>query len=214
MKAWPGLVAPSLLALSAASLHFASTTDGADPPAKAAPKPNPNDFYTLGGFGGKVTKVGKDWFEIAPGWEGHLGGRKKQNEGNDQPIVVFTVGTRVGGAPLQAGVPNVDTYLLTDLKVGDIVSVDTSVTRAGQQFAVALIIRRRPGGKIPMLPPNQFGEPSFISGRNQAEQDWEEKGVPIPKKYLDHGRYPWTNPPYPPVAPMPREAKPAAPGKP
>ena len=45
--------------------------------------------------------------------------------------------------------------------------------------------------------------------RNQAYQDWEEKGIPIPRKYLDpDGRAPWTNPPYPPVAPQPREAKP------
>src|SRR5688572_14161708 len=84
----------------------------------------------------------------------------------------------------------------------------------------------------------------------QMEQDWEEKGIPIPAKHLIHGpvgtvclvaqagglcsfrrtglrpvppnpkrtlptgpcmrdgRYPWTNPPYPPVAPEPRPAKP------
>jgi hypothetical protein len=45
--------------------------------------------------------------------------------------------------------------------------------------------------------------------RDQAEQDWEEKRIPIPARYCGRdGTCPWTNPPYPlPVAPAPREVK-------
>ena len=43
--------------------------------------------------------------------------------------------------------------------------------------------------------------------RMQAYQDWEEQGVPIPDKFLPvHPKM--IAVPYPPVAPMPREAKP------
>jgi hypothetical protein len=188
----------------------APETVRADPaPEPDTKPPHPAAVGSLGGFGGKVTKIGPDWFEIGAGWDGEPDIlKKKHNEGNDKPVQVFVGGTRVAGDRDGLGHPGVDTYRFADLKIGDVVSIHTAITPKGQQYAVEVIIRRRPGGKIPLLPADQFGVANFTSARNQAEQDWEEQGIAIPKKYLDKdGRYPWTNPPYPPVAPAPREAK-------
>jgi hypothetical protein len=194
-------------------------SNGCSPPAPetvraAAPEPAPKPPHpalnvSSGGFTGKVTKIGPDWFEFGAGWSGTPDLlRKKHNEGNDKSIQVFVGGTLVSGDPEGIGNPSLQTYRFAALKIGDVVSVETNVTRDGQQYAVNVIIRRRPGGKIPLLPPDSFG-PNFTSARNQAEQDWEELGIAIPKKYLDKdGRYPWTSPPYPAVAPAPREVKP------
>jgi hypothetical protein len=81
------------------------------------------------------------------------------------------------------------------------------ISRDGEEWPDEITIRRRPGGKIPPF----YGDPFVATSPElafhlsyQAEQDWEEKGVPIPAKYLPNGRAWWTNPPYPPVAPLPR----------
>jgi hypothetical protein len=160
----------------------------------------------LNDYSGVVSDIGPDWLELRPGWEpSELGKKKPYN--NKKPKRVSALGTVVGGNPQGEG--RGTTYRLTDLKVGDIVSVETGITREGEEYCLQILINRRPGGIIPPEPGERFPDRYGIHIRNQAEQDWEEKGIPIPKKYLDpNGRTPWTNPPYPPVAPMPRAAKP------
>jgi hypothetical protein len=158
------------------------------------------------GYGGKVADVGPDWVELAAGWEAF--GPDVNQKGNDKSKRISAAGTKPGGDP--DGPEFVfDTHLIADIKVGDVVSVYVGVLRDGREWATEIHIRRRPGGKIPPTPPDKFGLHSDLVERFQAHQDWEEKGTPIPVKFLDkNDRAPWTNPPYPPVAPMPRAAKP------
>lgn len=158
-------------------------------------------------YRGGVTAVGPDWLELGAGWQGSVttdrAGRPivRENGDTNRPKRISTVGTIPGGDP--NGVGQAYTHWLPDLKVGDIVFVRTHEGRNGDEWTTEVRIARRPGGKIPPLrisEPDPTWHPS-----NQAEQDWEEKGTPIPSKYLDkNGRAPWTNPPYPPVAPLPR----------
>lgn len=205
------IVAASLLA-GVLSVFVSWRSSGAgDEPAKRAPdEPQPAkpkgkpQTYTDGQFVGKVTKIGTDGFEVGAGWKGWLV-PNKGNEGNDKAVWIITTNTIVGGDPNGLGNWPDDTYKLGELKIGDIVIVETEVTRAGEQYGTQVWIKRRPGGRIPPLPADKFGTPNYISAMYQAEQDWEEKRIPIPKQFLEKGEYPWTNPPYPlPTAPMPR----------
>lgn len=172
-------------------------------------KPN-RQVHTLGGYLGKIQAIGADWVELAPGWEGVQKKGKKtwREEDSKKPKRLSTVGTFAGGDP--QGARRFETYRLSDLKTGDVVDIDTGITRDGEEFCLEIIIMRRPGGKIPRLPEEKL--PERVAERhlrNQSEQDWEEKGIPIPPRFLNpEGRAPWTKPPYPPVAPEPRAAKP------
>lgn len=102
------------------------------------------------------------------------------------------------------------TYRLADVQIGDRVKVNGTVLN-GVEYIEAISIRRRPGGRVPPAP-GQVADPLFIPNdsrfkdpqpwyheRMNAEQDWEERGVPIPDKYHPGG-------PIPGVAPMPRPA--------
>ncbi|MFO0803311.1 MAG: hypothetical protein U0791_09345 [Gemmataceae bacterium] len=97
-------------------------------------------------------------------------------------------------------------YPLNAIRIGDRVMV----TARAQDFAYEaeeFKIERRPKGTIPLAPTERETDPSPWHARMQAEQDWEEKGVAIPHKYLDqNGRYLSTNPPFPAVAPAPRSS--------
>jgi hypothetical protein len=163
------------------------------------------EIQALGHCYGPVTALGADWIEVGPGWEGPRDVTKKQPEDNKKARRLSVAGTLAGGDP--DGIGREFTYRLSDLKVGDVVFADTCGARDGAEYCLTIIIRRRPGGKIPPLPADDLGVGFHL--RYQAEQDWEEKGIPIPRKYLDKdGRQRWTKPPYPPVAPMPRPANP------
>jgi hypothetical protein len=184
-----------------------------DPPANLIqPAPPKAPRQLLGGgnsYSGRVGDVGREWVELAPGWTAW--GPEVNQKTNDKPKRVSAAGTAPGGDPEVGGGTLLlgGTHLLTDVKVGDVLEVELGVTRDGREWATAVSILRRPGGKIPPMVPDQFGDRPDVPERNQAYQDWEEKGTPIPAKFLKpDGRAPWTNPPYPPVAPMPRTARP------
>lgn len=186
----------------------ARTTDRGEPPREGMrrqrPKPTRADWH----YNGVVSAVGPDWLELRAGWTAETGkvGNKQDNTKTKR---ISAVETTVGGDADGDG--ELETHRIIDLKVGDVVTIDTWEGADGSEWPTRLLITRRPGGKIPPL----HGE-SVLPGEKpnnhlhlQAEQDWEEKGTPIPKKYLDpNGRAPWTNPPYPPVAPLPRPATP------
>ena len=175
-----------------------------DPPTELIqPKPKPRRKLDNEGpmYSGVVKDIGVDWVELAAGWDGsQTEGQPKKEYDNKKPKRFSVSGTNVGGD--EHGVPfSAFRYRLSDLKVGDDITVFSGIA-GKEELCVGLLIHRRPGGKIPP-------EDSGFHRRYQAEQDWEEKGIPIPAKYLDSkGRAPWTNPPYPPVAPLPREVKP------
>jgi hypothetical protein len=175
-----------------------------DPPEELIqPKPKPQRKLDNEGpmYSGVVKDIGVDWLELAAGWDGsQTEGQPKKEYDNKKPKRFSVSGTNVGGD--ENGVRfSGFRYRLSDLKVGDDITVFSGIC-GKEELGVGLLIHRRPGGKIP---PDSSG----MYKRYQAEQDWEEKGIPIPAKYLDSkGRAPWTNPPYPPVAPQPREVKP------
>ena len=171
--------------------------------AKAQPK-----FHSVGRYRGKVADTGSDWVELAAGWECKLDKNAKQ-DGSDN-----SKSRRIAVAEEALNSFTGGSYRLKDLVIGDILEFDVSMNNNRQPVCQQIIIKRRPGGRIPPMPQEPFPELDGTHIRNQAEQDWEEKGIPIPKRFLDpDGRAPWTNPPYPlpagwrPVAPMPREAK-------
>jgi hypothetical protein len=159
---------------------------------------------------GVVSAVGPDWVELAAGWEGGtVFDENRLDKVNSRRI--SAAGTLPAGDPKGPGWSSwTPTHLLTELKVGDRVHVRVGAFRDGREWALEVHIIRRSGGKIPPMHGEAF--PEFREPTRhleyQAYQDWEEKGIPIPWKYRLHpeGRAPWTNPPYPPVAPLPRPA--------
>jgi hypothetical protein len=74
-------------------------------------------------------------------------------------------------------------YRLIDLQRGDRVFVKYDRVR-GLDTCTTLAIQRRPGGRVPPNP----GEP--VNRRNRyhdfanAKQDFEEKGIPIPQRFI------------------------------
>jgi hypothetical protein len=110
------------------------------------------------------------------------------------------------------------TYQLSDVRVGDLVTV-AYLPRNGRLVCLMITIYRRPGGKVPPLKADLAdpvtGRPANDSPwheKMQAYQDWEEKRIPIPDKYVPkRGFSPGVlSVPYPPVAPRPREVKPTS----
>jgi hypothetical protein len=189
---------------------------GCDLPLPVAPPPRPAAAPPAGGFAarpkrvlddqggawGSVVAVGPDWVEVAAGWQGETVRQRKQD--HTKPWRIPAAWTTVGGCADGDG--ESETHRLCDLRVGDRVAVTVNFDQGGQEWAHELIIYRRPGGKIP-FPPADWISLRYLAERNQAEQDWEEQRIPIPKKYLDkNGHYDGTNPPYPlrELAPMPR----------
>lgn len=156
-------------------------------------------------YRGQVTAVGPGWVELGIGWQGESRRGKKHDP--QKPVRLSTLGTKPGGNPDGEGEKL--THLASDLRVGDTVNIDVNFDKDGDEWTTEIRILRCPGRKIPPMSGDPFiGTEDAFHLRDQAEQDWEEKGIPIPKRYLNsEGRAPWTTPPYPLVAPMPREVK-------
>lgn len=90
----------------------------------------------------------------------------------------------------------------TDVKIEDKVVIDLRRTK-GVDTCWAIGIHRRPGGRIPP------GQDEFLAIRHherlQAYQDWEEKGIPIPDRFIPVPPG-MLSVPFPEVAPRPRPA--------
>ena len=73
-------------------------------------------------------------------------------------------------------------YRWSDVKIGD--RVDIRFERVDGKFqCTAIAIRRRPGGRIPPGHVPDLRDPPYHEYA-QALQDFEEKGIPLPAKYL------------------------------
>lgn len=153
-------------------------------------------------YRGMVSALGDDWFELAPGWESRYADAPPRDESQS---VRFSVAGTLPGGDLEAEPGFRSTHLLTDLRVGDLVVVSVGRTKAGEEWATGVAIRRRPGGRIPLYSTHVPQNSPHEAVRDQAEQDWEEKGIPITERTHPLRRAD-TDPPYPPVAPMPRSA--------
>lgn len=112
-----------------------------------------------------------------------------------------------GRRPYFVGAP--DMYRLTDVKVGDHVSIIYARV-GGVDICDHIRITKRPGGRVPplseeaenlrriKLPPEIEPPGPYIryDERMNAYWDLEDKGIPYPEKFGRHRRFP--------VAPMPR----------
>lgn len=159
-------------------------------------------------YDGFVAAAGADWLELRAGYMmGAIDGQPKPD--TSKPLRLSAAGTMSGGVSDGPGTQT--TNLVSDLNAGDRVRIQTARWLDNTEFVLELIIRRRPGGRIPPM----FGDP-FAGTEHarhlqwQAYQDWEEHRIPLPAKYCDkNGQCEYTSPPYPvPVAPPPRPVKP------
>jgi hypothetical protein len=123
----------------------------------------------------------------------------------DQPLLRFEACEELAAGKYLAvlnnrEIPYTDTYRLADVRVGDVVII---ASRRENGIAVCKTIRimRRPGGQIPPTPVEPPDPRHKHHEMRQAEQDLEEKGIPIPDRFLP----PWELAVRPAkIAPMPR----------
>jgi hypothetical protein len=159
--------------------------------------------HTQGYYEGCVTAVGPHWVELKAGWSGSENDAINWLGQNKSAKRFSAIGTISGGNPKGDGKD--ETYGLKDLKIGDVIRLRTGISRdKSDEWTTQILLRRRPGGKVPPLPGTVDGVDGIWHKRMQAEQDWEEKGTPIPNQFLSDGRNTSTKPPYPPTAPPPR----------
>jgi hypothetical protein len=144
-------------------LSFAGSLNADDkPPAKGERKTS----FNFGGtelIGGKVLAVTKDSILIAP----------ERGKPTTYPAHDFLASGKV-----HEKVRPANSYLLSDVKVGDYVHLDTIVENM-QTFCVAISISERPGG---LIPAGQVvaKERTYHEVRN-AIIALRDKGTPIPE---------------------------------
>lgn len=106
------------------------------------PRLAPNRFYS-----GSVAELGADWVDLAPGWDGsRFRDRPKPQDDTAKRLRFRAAGEMIAGDVSGCG------YRLVDLKIGDIVVIDSGVTKQGEVYCLKIDIRRRPKGKIPPVP--------------------------------------------------------------
>lgn len=116
----------------------------------------------------------------------HPEGKETVLRRNDEPPRTFSVewSYTVGVVPddLRAQ----DTYRLSDLHVGDEVhlSFRHDLDNGAPNIVHGIRIERRPGGQIPLPPGGKRASAVEYRDRQQAYQDFEEKGTPIPLRFL------------------------------
>jgi|SRR6185437_1044427 len=74
-------------------------------------------------------------------------------------------------------------FKAADVKLGDRVDI-TYHRKMGRETCDIILIKRRPGGKVPKSRYTGDWGKHVPHEMFQAFQDWEEKGIPIPQKYL------------------------------
>lgn len=109
------------------------------------------------------------------------------------------VGPLATGGFLEHGIPSAQ-YRLSDVRVGDQVYFDWR-TFEGVDEVHYIMIKRRPGGKVPPSPGEKAGEKHPHHERMNAQQAFEERGEAIPYEYHPGGSQKQ-------VAPPPRAVKP------
>lgn len=126
----------------------------------------------------------------------------------DEPTRRFPADAVLAAGAFHADELPGNTYRLADVRVGDEVHIRMCRERH-DGLCYAISICRRPGGRVPPAPgegPNPLPHP-FHEMMN-AEQDSEERGVPIPEKFLSR----WQREQRAArIAPPPREAIPRIP---
>ncbi len=151
-----------ILAVTCA-LMATSFTGRADEPAKPVRKTDFSPTETTH-VGGTVVAVTKDAITMGP---------------DKKAVTVYPAHDRLAAGKFQTSVSAGTSYLLTDVKVGDIVWLETVVVNE-QTFCISIQISERPGG---LVPPGQIvekGLKTYHAVRN-AEIAFRDKGTPVPE---------------------------------
>ena len=152
---------------------------------KPAPKERTIDFHRheIYSLGGTVTAVNKETITISP-------------EG--KPFVTLTFHDRLAAGGIQKHAGPAKSYLVSDVKEGDLVSLST-ITENKQLYCVEISIWERPGG---LVPPGQIIDKKHpFHERRNAENAFRDKGTPIPEHLIP------TFPSAPKADPVPEKKK-------
>jgi hypothetical protein len=83
-------------------------------------------------------------------------------------------------------------YRLSDVAVGDRIQI-CCLELNGVLRCETIRIDRRPGGRVPPNPGEDTNHPNPWHERMNAKQDFEEKGIPLPKKFDPKQGLGWLN---------------------
>jgi len=103
----------------------------------------------------------------------------KSENGIVQPMLIGTILRSAPHGDFNAPFEN---YTIADLKNGDSVVIGY-ITLNRVDYAETLCIRRRPGGRVPIAPGEVPTSQNQWHERCNAEQELEEKGIPLPEKF-------------------------------
>jgi hypothetical protein len=135
-------------------------------PLEVAPWPNIRQPLRGDLFRGSVTEVARDSITL------------KLQKGQTQRFPVGSCLASGGFFPDQYP----GSYRLCDLAVGDKVDI-CCLKLNGVLRCETICIHRRPGGRVPPCPGEEANHPRPWHEGCNAEQDFEEKGIPLPKKF-------------------------------
>ena len=111
-------------------------------------------------------------------------GRTRTVRRADEPPRRFWVGTELEDGKYRPWLGADYSYRLADVREGDEVRLRLDSGPHYSNLCVGISIVRRPGGIIPPAPGENPGWDLPHHERMQAYQDWEERGAPVPEKYM------------------------------
>ena len=168
--------------ISSATLAMQVPAPAPDPrapsvkPLEVAPWPNIRQPLNGEFFVGTVTEVARDAITL------------KLPKGQTQRFPVGSCLASGGFFPDQY--PR--TYRLSDVAVGDTIHI-CCLELNGVLRCETICIHRRPGGRVPPNPDQPPDSPWKWHESCNAEQDFEEKGIPIPAKFDPKQGVGWLN---------------------
>ena len=168
--------------ISSATLAMQVPAPAPDPrapsvkPLEVAPWPNIRQPLNGDFFQGSVTEVARDSITL------------KLPKGQTQR---FPVGSCLAsGEFFPDQYPR--SYRLSDVAVGDKIHI-SCLKLNGVLRCETICIDRRPGGRVPPCPGEEANHPRPWHEGCNAEQDFEEKGIPLPKKFDPKQGLGWLN---------------------
>src|SRR5262245_40576313 len=112
------LLGVALLAMGGIAIARVFFPPDVESPPPVEPKPQRKAHHG-NHYSGVVAAIGPDWVELAVGWKGEDGASEKWLVENKKPKRLSAEGTKHAGNP--DGESEAETYLLHEVKVGDVV---------------------------------------------------------------------------------------------
>ena len=144
------------------ALTATSIAGRAEEPAKPVRKTDFSPTETVH-VGGTVVAVTKDAITMGP---------------EKKAVTVYPAHDRLAEGKFQTSVSAGTSYLLTDVKVGDYIWLETVVVNE-QTFCISISIWERPGGLVPPGQVVEKGLKTYHTVRN-ADIAFRDKGTPVP----------------------------------